>query len=109
MRTAALVPFGVNLPAQHTQNQVENEEGSKDDQADEVDPGQLEAHGIIHLHQNTSSEEEGGLKDLDDSLERFFLYCLLLFNIIYSSFCHFFYTLFYNILSVMAGVVTTKW
>lgn len=69
---AAPGPFGVILPAQHTQNQVENEEGPKDDQADEVDPGQLEAHRIIHLYQNTSSEEESGLKDLVDSSERFF-------------------------------------
>lgn len=41
-----------HLPAQHTQNQVENKEGSEDDQADKVDPRQLEAHRIIHLKRN---------------------------------------------------------
>lgn len=47
-----------HLPAQHTQNQVENEEGSKDDQADKVDPRQLEAHRIIHLKRNTEQDED---------------------------------------------------
>lgn len=38
-----------HLPAQHAQHQVENKEGSKDHQADKVDPRQLKAHRIIHL------------------------------------------------------------
>lgn len=45
-------------PAQHTQNQVENEEGSKDDQTDKVDPRQLKAHRIIHLKRNTEQDED---------------------------------------------------
>lgn len=45
-------------PAQHTQNQVENEEGSKDDQTDKVDPRQLKAHRIIHLKGNTEPDED---------------------------------------------------
>lgn len=47
-----------NLPAQHSQDQVEYKEGSKDDQTDKVDPRQLKAHCIIHLHGNTSRERE---------------------------------------------------
>lgn len=47
-----------HLPAQHTQNQVENKEGSKDDQADKVDPRQLKAHRIIHLKRNTEQDED---------------------------------------------------
>lgn len=47
-----------NLPAQHTQNQIENEEGSEDDQTDKVDPWQLKAHCIIHLDRNTNREGE---------------------------------------------------
>lgn len=54
-----------NLPAQHTQNQVENKEGSKDDQADKVDPRQLEAHRIIHLKKTTELDEDK-LKQLTD-------------------------------------------
>lgn len=47
-----------HLPAQHTQNQVENEEGSKDHQTDKVDPRQLKAHCIIHLKRNTEQDED---------------------------------------------------
>lgn len=47
-----------HLPTQYTQNQVENKEGPKDDQADKVDPGQLEAHRIIHLKRNTEQDED---------------------------------------------------
>lgn len=46
-----------HLPTQNTQNQVENKEGSKDDQADKVDPWQLKAHRIIHLKRNTEQYE----------------------------------------------------
>lgn len=46
----------VYIPTQHSQNQVENKEGSKDDQTDKVDPRQLEAHCVIHLNRNTNSE-----------------------------------------------------
>lgn len=45
-----------DLPAQHTQHQVENKEGAKDDQANKVDPGQLEAHCVVHLHRDTGRE-----------------------------------------------------
>lgn len=41
--------FGLHQPAEDTKNQVENEEGAKDHQADKVNPGQLETDGIIHL------------------------------------------------------------
>lgn len=36
-------------PTKNTQNEIEDEEGTKDDQTDEVDPWQLITHGIIHL------------------------------------------------------------
>lgn len=37
------------LPAQHTQNEIENEKGAKDDERDKIDPRQLIAHSILHL------------------------------------------------------------
>lgn len=46
-----------HLPTQYTQNQVENKEGSKDDQANKVDPRQLKAHRIIHLKRTTEQHE----------------------------------------------------
>lgn len=48
-----------HLPTQHTQNQVENKEGSKDDQANKVDPRQLKAHRIIHLNRNKEQNQDG--------------------------------------------------
>lgn len=36
-------------PTKNSQNKIEDEEGTKDDQTDEVDPWQLKTHGIIHL------------------------------------------------------------
>lgn len=41
--------FGLHQPAEDTKNQVENEEGAEDHQADKVNPGQLETDGIVHL------------------------------------------------------------
>lgn len=48
--------FGLHQPAEDTENQVENEEGAKDHQADEVNPGQLEADGIVHLVEEEEEE-----------------------------------------------------
>lgn len=44
------------LPAQYTQNQVEDKKGPKDDKTDEVDPRQLKAHCIIHLKRDMGRE-----------------------------------------------------
>lgn len=45
------------LPAQHTQNEIENEKGAEDDERDKIDPRQLIAHSILHLRE---SRERGG-------------------------------------------------
>lgn len=42
-------------PAEDAQNQVENEKRSKNHQADKVNPGKLEAYGIIHLRETRES------------------------------------------------------
>lgn len=47
-------------PAQHTQNQVDDEERAKDDQRHKVDPGNLVANGVIHLCRHTQQEEGEG-------------------------------------------------
>lgn len=39
------------LPAQHTQNEIENEKGAEDDERDKIDPRQLIAHSILHLRE----------------------------------------------------------
>lgn len=41
------------LPAQHTQNQIENEKGAEDDERDKIDPWQFIAHCILHLRGRT--------------------------------------------------------
>ena len=45
-------PRGSYSPAQHTQDEVDDEEGPKDDQRHKVDPGHLDANGVIHLEEN---------------------------------------------------------
>lgn len=44
-------------PAEDTKNQVENEEGAEDHQADKVNPGQLEADGVVHLVKEEEKEQ----------------------------------------------------
>lgn len=39
-------------PAQHTQHKVDDEKGAKDDQRNKVDPGDLVANGVVHLHRD---------------------------------------------------------
>lgn len=50
------------LPAQHTQNEIENEKGAEDDERDKIDPRQLIAHSILHLRgsrERKRGEERG--------------------------------------------------
>lgn len=44
------------LPAQHPQNEIEDEKGAEDDERDKIDPRQLIAHSILHLRDG----REGG-------------------------------------------------
>lgn len=48
------------LPAQHTQNEIENEKGAEDDERDKIDPWQLIAHSILHLRESRERERRGG-------------------------------------------------
>lgn len=48
------------LPAQHTQNEIENEKGAEDDERDKIDPRQLIAHSILHLRESRERERRGG-------------------------------------------------
>lgn len=38
-----------HIPAQHTKNEVHDEERSNDDQRNEVDPGKVAPHRVVHL------------------------------------------------------------
>ena len=42
----------LDWPTQDSQDEVENEEGAKDDQTHKVNPGELKTHGIIHLEKH---------------------------------------------------------
>lgn len=46
------------LPAQHPQNEIENEKGAEDDERDKIDPWQLIAHSILHLRERRDRGEE---------------------------------------------------
>lgn len=46
------------LPAQHPQNEIENEKGAEDDERDKIDPWQLIAHSILHLRETRDIGEE---------------------------------------------------
>lgn len=46
------------LPAQHPQNEIENEKGAEDDERDKIDPWQLIAHSILHLRESREREEK---------------------------------------------------
>jgi len=48
----------IHSPAQHTQHKVENKEGSKDDQANKVNPRQLKPNSIIHLQRWTGKQKQ---------------------------------------------------
>lgn len=48
------------LPAQHTQNEIENEKGAEDDERDKIDPRQLIAHSILHLRESRERERREG-------------------------------------------------
>lgn len=51
------------LPAQHTQNEIENKKGAEDDERHKIDPRQLIAHSILHLRERRErAEEERGRK-----------------------------------------------
>lgn len=45
------------LPAQHPQNEIENEKRAEDDERDKIDPWQLIAHSILHLRERRGREE----------------------------------------------------
>lgn len=45
------------LPAQHPQNEIENEKGAEDDERDKIDPRQLIAHSILHLRESKEREQ----------------------------------------------------
>lgn len=49
--------FGLHQPAEDTKNQVENEEGAENHQADKVNPGQLKTNGIVHLVKKVEKNE----------------------------------------------------
>lgn len=54
------------LPAQHPQNEIENEKGAEDDERDKIDPRQLIAHSVLHLRETRDTgeketERRGGL------------------------------------------------
>lgn len=55
--------FKVHKPAEDTKNQVENEEGAEDHEADEVNPRQLEADGIVHLVEEAKKNEVEGKEE----------------------------------------------
>ena len=44
-----LFSFFGELAGQHTQNQIEDEEGADDDEGDEVDPGPGAADRVVHV------------------------------------------------------------
>lgn len=52
----------MHQPAEDTKNQVENEEGAENHQADKVNPRQLEADGIVHLAQKVEKEKFYGVE-----------------------------------------------
>lgn len=45
-----------DAPAQHTQYEINDEKGSKDDERNKVNPRDLKADGIIHLCRETERE-----------------------------------------------------
>lgn len=51
------------LPAQHTQNKVENEKRAEDDERDKIDPWQLIAHSILHLRRGERERERGKIEE----------------------------------------------
>lgn len=56
-RVLSLKSGSSDPPAQHTQYEIDDEKGSKDDERNKVNPWDLEADGVVHLCRETEREK----------------------------------------------------